>query len=287
MAINYLSDVKPIWCPGCGDYGVHAAINKALMDLGIDKSKIVIVSGIGCSSAMPHTFSTYGIHGIHGRVLPVAMGVKLANDELTVIGVGGDGDGYGIGGNHFVHTARRNIDITYIVMNNQIYGLTTGQASPTTLLGAKTKSTPFGEIEEPVNPIAIAISAGATYVARGFSGEPMHLAELIKNGITHKGFAVIDALSPCVSFNTLNTYDWFRQRVYKLDPSYNPNDKLAAFQKAIEAEATNWQKIPIGLIYKEKKPTYSEMEIALKNGPLVKQQFPSSADVAKILEEYT
>ena len=217
MAINYLSDVKPIWCPGCGDYGVHAAINKALMDLGIDKSKIVIVSGIGCSSAMPHTFSTYGIHGIHGRVLPVAMGVKLANDELTVIGVGGDGDGYGIGGNHFVHTARRNIDITYIVMNNQIYGLTTGQASPTTLLGAKTKSTPFGEIEEPVNPIAIAISAGATYVARGFSGEPMHLAELIKNGITHKGFAVIDALIPCVSFNTLNTYDWFRQRVYKLD----------------------------------------------------------------------
>ncbi|MEM0149814.1 MAG: thiamine pyrophosphate-dependent enzyme [Candidatus Micrarchaeaceae archaeon] len=286
MATNYLSDVKPIWCPGCGDYGVHAALNKALMDLGIEKSKIAIVSGIGCSSAMPHTFSTYSIHGIHGRVLPVAMGVKLANDELTVIGVGGDGDDYGIGGNHFVHTARRNIDITYIVMDNQIYGLTTGQASPTTLMGTKTKSTPFGEIEEPVNPIAVAISAKATYVARGFSGDPMHLAELIENGIRHKGFAIIDALSPCVTFNTLNTYDWFRQRIYKLDSSYNPKDKLAAFQKAIETETTNWQKIPLGLIYEEEKPTYSELEPALKNGPLAKQPFPSKSNISDIIEEY-
>jgi len=286
MAINYGSDVKPIWCPGCGDYGVHAALNKALVDLGIEKSKVMIVGGIGCSSAMPHTFSTYAIHGIHGRVLPIAMGVKLANDDLTVIGVGGDGDGYGIGGNHFVHTARRNIDITYIVMNNQIYGLTTGQASPTTLIGTKTKSTPFGDIENPVNPLAVAIGAGATYVARGFSGEPMQLAELIKNGILHKGFAVIDALSPCVTFNTLNTYDWFRQRVYKLDASYNPKDKLAAFQKAIETETTNWSKIPLGLLYQESRPTYNELDITLKNGPLIKQSIPSSTDLANLLNEY-
>ncbi len=286
MATSYASDIKPIWCPGCGDYGVHAALNKALIDLGIDKSKIMIVGGIGCSSAMPHTFSTYAIHGIHGRVLPIAMGVKLANDELTVIGVGGDGDGYGIGGNHFVHTARRNLDITYIVMDNQIYGLTTGQASPTTLIGTKTKSTPFGDIEEPINPISVAISAGATYVARGFSGDPMHLAELIKNGILHKGFAVIDALSPCVTFNALNTYDWFRQRVYKLDASYKAEDKANALQKAIETETTNWQKIPLGLIYKENRPTYNELDITLKQGSLIKQPLPTKDQVRSLLDGY-
>ncbi|MGC8495818.1 MAG: thiamine pyrophosphate-dependent enzyme [Candidatus Micrarchaeia archaeon] len=286
MTVNYASDVKPIWCPGCGDYGVHAALNKALMDLGIEKSKVMIVSGIGCSSAMPHTFSTYGIHGIHGRALPIAMGVKIANEDLEVIAVGGDGDGYGIGGNHFIHSARRNIDITYIVMDNQIYGLTTGQASPTTLMGTKTKSTPFGDIEEPVNPIALAISAGATYVARGFSGDPMQLAELIKNGILHKGFAIIDALSPCVTFNSLNTYDWFRQRVYKLGPDYNPADKASAFQKAIETETTNWQKIPLGLIYKEQRKTYSELDITLSKGSLIKQPFPTKEQIGTLLEEY-
>ncbi|MGC8547641.1 MAG: thiamine pyrophosphate-dependent enzyme [Candidatus Micrarchaeia archaeon] len=282
----YTSGVKPVWCPGCGDYGVQAGILKALNDLQIDKSKVVLVSGIGCSSAMPHVFSTYGIHSLHGRVLPVATGVKLANDELTVIGTTGDGDAYGIGVAHLIHTARRNIDLTYVVMDNQIYGLTTGQASPTSLEGAKTKSTPFGDIEEPVNPIALAISAGATYVARGFSGDPAHLAELIKQGIVHKGFAIIDVFSPCVSFNTFNTFDWFRQRIYKIEPTYNPGDLSAAFEKATEAERTNWSKIPIGLFYQVSKPVYSELDIALKNGSLIKQPQHTKEQVQGLLDEY-
>ncbi len=282
----YTSGVKPVWCPGCGDYGVQAGILKALNDLQIDKSKVVLVSGIGCSSAMPHVFSTYGIHSLHGRVLPVATGVKLANDELTVIGTTGDGDAYGIGVAHLIHTARRNIDLTYVVMDNQIYGLTTGQASPTSLEGAKTKSTPFGDIEEPVNPIALAISAGATYVARGFSGDPAHLAELIKQGIVHKGFALIDVFSPCVSFNTLNTFDWFRQRIYKIEPAYNPGDLSAAFEKATEAERTNWSKIPIGLFYQVSKPVYSDLDVALKNGSLIKQPQHTKEQVQELLDEY-
>ncbi|MEM0147050.1 MAG: thiamine pyrophosphate-dependent enzyme [Candidatus Micrarchaeaceae archaeon] len=282
----YTSGVKPVWCPGCGDYGVEAAVLKALNDLGIDKSKIMIVSGIGCSSAMPHVFSTYGIHSLHGRVLPVATGAKLANDELTVIGTAGDGDAYGIGVAHLIHAARRNIDITYVVMNNEIYGLTTGQASPTSLIGAKTKSTPFGDIEEPVNPIALALSAGATYVARGFSGEPTHLAELIKQGILHKGFALIDVFSPCVTFNMLNTYDWFRQRVYKLEAQHDTSNIASAFDKATEAERSDWSKIPIGIFYKANKPTYSELDITLKNGILAKQQQHTVQQVQELLDEY-
>ena len=213
----YTSTNKPIWCPGCGDFGVFASISKALTELNIEKRNVAIVSGIGCSSAMPHSFSTYGVHSLHGRLLPVASGIKLANSELTVIGTGGDGDGYGIGGGHLLHTARRNLDMTYIIMDNETYGLTTGQTSPTALLGHKTKSTPFGVIEMPINPIAFAISAGATYVARGFSGDPAHLSQLIKGGIEHKGFALIDVFSPCVTFNHDNTFDWFRPRIYKLE----------------------------------------------------------------------
>ncbi len=284
---NYASGIKPIWCPGCGDHAIKAGILKAMQDLGLEKSKVVLVSGIGCSSSMPHQFSTYGIHSLHGRLLPVAAGVKLANSELTVIGTGGDGDGYGIGLGHLVHTARRNVDITYIVMNNEIYGLTTGQASPTTLLGAKTKSTPFGSIETPENPIAIAISSGATYVARAFAGDPMHMAELIKNGIQHRGFSIIDVLSPCVTFNDLNTYDWFRSRVYKLDQAnYDPSSKLKAYEKAMEAETSEWSKIPVGLFYREEKPTYGDLDITLKNGPLVKQPLPTKEMAKEILNEY-
>jgi 2-oxoglutarate ferredoxin oxidoreductase subunit beta len=284
---NYGSGMKPIWCPGCGDYGVRAGIMKAITDLDLDKSKVAIISGIGCSSAMPHSFTTYGVHTLHGRLLPVASGFKLANHEMTVIGAGGDGDGYGIGVGHLIHAARRNIDITYIVMNNEIYGLTTGQASPTTFVGVKTKSTPFGCIETPENPLAVAIAAGATYVARAFSGEPMQMAELIKNGILHRGFSIIDALSPCVTFNNFNTYDWYRKRVYKLDRSnHDPANKLKAYEKALETETTNWDRIPLGLFYKEDRPTYSDLDITLKNGPLIKQPLPTKEKVQEILKEY-
>ncbi len=284
---SFVSGIKPIWCGGCGDYSVEAALMKALQEIGIEKERVVIVSGIGCSSAMPHPFSTYGIHSLHGRLLPVAAGVKLANDDLTVIGTGGDGDGYGIGVGHLIHTARRNIDITYIVMDNEIYGLTTGQASPTSLMGAKTKSTPFGSIENPENPIGIAIAAGATYVARAFSGDPVHMAELIKNGILHKGFSLIDVFSPCVTFNTMNTYDWFRQRVYKLEQAgHDPASIQKALERSLEAEQTNWSKVPIGLFYKTEKPTYSALDMTLQKGPLVSQPMPTKQQVIDILEEY-
>jgi len=282
---DYRSNVKPIYCPGCGDYGVLAALTKAMADLQLDPDNTVVVSGIGCSSSIPHDLKVYGIHGLHGRLLPIAEGVKFANKNLTVIGAGGDGDGYGIGLGHFIHAIRRNVDITYIVMNNEIYGLTTGQASPTSLLGHKTKTSPYGVIERPVNPIALALAAGATYVARGFSGDPNHLAMLIENGIKHKGFAFIDVMSPCVTFNTLNTYDWFRKRVYKLeDTDHDPSNFEKAMQKAIEFDLDN-NKMPIGLFYKKEVATYEDLDVAEREGAIVDEPFPSKEDVAKVLEE--
>lgn len=262
------SDTKPTWCPGCGDFGVVAAVELAVKRLQIPSHNVVIVSGIGCSSNLPHFLSSYGFHGIHGRALPVAEGVRWSNHGLTVIATGGDGDGFGIGAGHFVHTMRRNVDMTYVTMDNQIYGLTTGQASPTSMMGHKTKSTPTGVIENPIDPIALALASGATYVARGFSGDVKHMAELIANGIQHKGFAFVDALSPCVTYNKLNTFDWFRQRIYKLETAgHNPSDITAAWQRALE-----WgDKIPIGLFFKTERPTYEDLEEVLAAGPLVNQ----------------
>ncbi|MFB6490910.1 MAG: thiamine pyrophosphate-dependent enzyme [Thermoproteus sp. AZ2] len=251
----------PIWCPGCGDYGILEALRRALAELGLPNEQVAIVSGIGCSSQLPHFMKTYGIHGIHGRVLPVATGIKLANPKLVVIGVGGDGDGYGIGLNHLIHAARRNIGVTYIVSNNQVYGLTTGQMSPTTLKGVKTKTTPYGSIDTPVNPLALALSAGATFVARGFSGDVPHLASIIKEALTHRGFALVDVLSPCVTFNRVNTYDWFRARIYKLDSAgHDPSNYEEAYKRALEWPTLDqYGKIPIGVFYKrEDLPAYEE-----------------------------
>src|SRR5881397_2408916 len=194
---QYKSETKPDWCPGCGDFAVLNALTRALQILQLPPWEVLIVSGIGCSSNLPGYLSTYGYHGLHGRAVPVATGAKLANPELTVIVSGGDGDGYGIGVGHFIHAMRRNLDLTYLVMNNQIYGLTTGQASPTSEKGMKTKSTPIaGVIENPVDPISLALASGATYVARGFSGDVKGMSELVKNGITHHGFSLIDCMSP-------------------------------------------------------------------------------------------
>ncbi len=281
------SGIKPIWCPGCGDFGVMSALMKALGDLNIERQDVALISGIGCSSSMPHPFNAYGIHTLHGRLLPVATGVKLANHDMTVVGVGGDGDGYGIGGNHFVHTARRNVDIKYIVMDNEIYGLTTGQASPTSLMGAKTKSTPFGVIEQPINPMAVALAAGATYVARGFSGYPPHLTELIKGALQHKGFAIIDVFSPCVTFNTLNTYEWFRPRLYRLeDEKHDFTDIGKAFEKATEDMRTRYERMPIGLFYKTDRPTFEDLSPALKDKPaLVRQPLATKEQVLAALDE--
>lgn len=263
----YHSDTEETWCPGCGDFGVLRGLLSALAVLDKKTEEVVLVSGIGCSSNLPHFARPYGFHTIHGRGLPVASGIRLANPELTVVYTGGDGDGYGIGVGHFVHACRRNLDMTYIVMNNQVYGLTTGQASPTTAKGTKTKSTPEGCPEEPVNPMALALAAGATFVSRGFSGDPKHLADLIRQAMEHKGFALVDVFSPCVTFNKVNTYPWFRQRVYKLGPEHDASDAKAAWAKALE-----WGgKIPIGVLYRAERPTYEEGEPALARGPPAKQ----------------
>jgi 2-oxoglutarate ferredoxin oxidoreductase subunit beta len=259
--LDYAVNRPPIWCPGCGDYGILEALRRALAELAVPNEEVVVVSGIGCSSQLPHFMKTYGIHGIHGRAVAIATGVKIANPRLKVVVVGGDGDGYGIGLNHMIHAARRNVGITYVISNNQVYGLTTGQMSPTTLRGTKTKTTPFGSVDEPVNPLALALAAGATYVARGFSGDVPHLTQLMKSALTHRGFALVDVLSPCVTFNRVNTYDWFRARVYKLEESdHDSSDYFQAYRKALEWPTLDpYGKIPIGVFYKsEEKPAYEE-----------------------------
>jgi 2-oxoglutarate ferredoxin oxidoreductase subunit beta len=263
---DFKGKVDPDWCPGCGDFGVLNSLQRACAELGKKPYELLVVSGIGCSSNFPGYFNAYGMHTLHGRALAVATGAKLANHDLTVVVTGGDGDGYGIGGNHFVHTARRNVDLTYVVMNNQVYGLTTGQISPTSSAGMKTKSTPFGSIEMPINPITASIMNGATFVARGFSGDPKHLAELMKQAIQHRGFALIDVFSPCVTFNHDNDYAFFRPRVTKLeDEGHDPSDWKAACEKAMLWDET----IYIGLFFRAPRPTLDDQEPILKqDGPL-------------------
>ena len=280
---DYVGKIKPDWCPGCGDFGVLNALQRAITELDIPSHMVQVVSGIGCSSNLPGFINAYGFHGLHGRSLPVASGVKLGNHALTVIATGGDGDGYGIGVGHFVHTCRRNLDMTYIVMDNQIYGLTTGQASPTTEKDIRTKSTPEGTIETALSPMALALACGATYVARGFSGDNLHLAQLIKGAIEHKGFAVVDVFSPCVTYNKHNTYPWFRERIYKLeDERHDPSDFRLAMEKAFEWGA----RIPIGLFFKVERPTYEDEEPALRGGiPLVRQGVTRS-DLSTLMESF-
>ena len=264
------SDIHPDWCPGCGDFGVLKSIKEAIVELGIPPHKVLIVSGIGCSSNLPGFIRAYGVHSLHGRAVPVATGAALANHDLHVIAVGGDGDGYGIGIAHFIHAMRRNLNLTYIVMDNEVYGLTTGQTSPTTMEGHKTKSTPRGNVEKPVQPLALALASGATYVARGFSAEQKHLTRLTAAAIAHKGFSLIDVFSPCVTFNKLNTYQWFKERVYKLEdePGYDSTDFMGAMQKAVEFG----DRIPFGLLYQTHRATYEDTEPVLLKGPLVEQR---------------
>ena len=263
-AKDFKGKVAPDWCPGCGDFGVLNALQKACADLGLMPHETLTVSGIGCSSNFPGFFNSYGAHTLHGRSLAFATGAKLSNHELTVIATGGDGDGYGIGGNHFTHTARRNVDLTYLVMNNQIYGLTTGQVSPTSRIGMKTKSTPFGSIEQPVNPITSAIMNGATFVARGYSADGKHLVELIKQALQHKGFALVDIFSPCVTFNKDNDYNFFKPRVKKLeDEGHDTSDWKTACEKAMLWDDT----IYIGLFLKGNRPTIADEEPILDEGP--------------------
>lgn len=261
---DFKGNIDPDWCVGCGDFGVLRSLQKACAELGLRPHEILTVSGIGCSSNLPGYFNSYGMHTLHGRALAVATGAKLGNHELTVIATGGDGDGYGIGGNHFAHTARRNVDLTYLVMNNQIYGLTTGQVSPTSRVGMKTKSTPFGSVERPTNPITTAIMNGATFVARGFAGDPKQLTELIKRGIQHEGFALIDVFSPCVTYNHDNDFPFFKERVKRLeDEGHDPTDWKAACEKAMIWGDT----IYTGLFFQTSEtPTLHKLEPVLDKG---------------------
>jgi 2-oxoglutarate ferredoxin oxidoreductase subunit beta len=275
---DYKTDVHNDWCPGCGDFGILNAIQMALADMQVPQHKATIFSGIGCSGKTPHFIKTYGIHTLHGRVLPFAQGAKLANPDLEVIAVGGDGDGLGIGAGHFVSAGRRNVDMAYIIFNNAVYGLTKGQASPTLKLGMKTKSLPQPNVNNSVNPIALALVSGFTFLARGYSYDVRHLKDIIKRAVEHKGLAFVDVLQPCPTYNDINTKEWFQgndnvdpetkkvmPRIYKLedtgydgivrDPS-QLNDKMAAAL----ARSNEWgNKIPIGVFYQnEHIPTYQE-----------------------------
>jgi 2-oxoglutarate ferredoxin oxidoreductase subunit beta len=283
---DFKPEVPPDWCPGCGDFGVLNALFQACAEINLPPHDLLVVSGIGCSSNLPGFIRAYGVHSLHGRALPFATGAKLANHAMTVIVTGGDGDGYGIGLNHFIQAMRRNINVTYIVMNNEIYGLTTGQVSPTSETGMKTKTTPHGNLEGMLNPMALALASGCGYIARGFSGQPKHLMKLYVDGIRHPGFALIDVFSPCVTFNKVQTYDWFRKRVYKLEETdHDPASFHGAMDRALE-----WgEKIPIGLLYRNPNPPPSldAQDPGLQSGVLVHRPLGMSAEQRrKCIEEF-
>lgn len=271
---------KNNWCPGCGNFGILTALKMAIVDLKLEPYNVVLVSGIGCSSKIPYWVKTIGFNSIHGRGLPVAEGIKLANTKLTVISAGGDGDGLGEGLQHFIHACKRNINLSYIMHDNQIYALTKGQTSPTSCQGFTTKTTPDGNLEIPLNPVELAIISGATFVARGFAGDIPHLKELIKEAIQHKGFAFVHILQPCVSFNHLNTFSFWKERVYKLDEGHDPHNKQAALAKSFEFD----DRVPLGIFYREQRPTYEEQVITLKEKPLVEQPF-DQADITENMEK--
>jgi len=265
---DYAESVPIAWCPGCGNFAILQALRRALVDIGIEPHQLLFVSGIGQAPKLPHYTQGNVFNGLHGRTLSAATGARIANHELIVIGIDGDGGAYGEGISHLLATMRRNVNMTYIVHNNQVYGLTKGQASPTSDLGFITRTTPLGA-SQPVNPLALALASEVSFLARGFAGDIAHLSGLLKMGIEHRGFALIDILQPCVSFNHKNTYQWYRERVYKLEgQEYDPTNKLAAFTKAQE-----WaDRIPIGLIYRKERSVYEEQLPALKEMPLVKQK---------------
>jgi 2-oxoglutarate/2-oxoacid ferredoxin oxidoreductase subunit beta len=279
---NYKTDIHNDWCPGCGDFGILNAIQMALADMQIPLHRATIFSGIGCSGKTPHFIHTYGIHTLHGRVLPFAQGAKLSNPDLEVLAVGGDGDGLGIGAGHFVSSGRRNVDMVYMIFNNGVYGLTKGQASPTLKLGMKTKSLSQPNVSNSVNPIALALVAGFTFIARGYSYDVRHLKDLIRKAVEHKGLAFLDILQPCPTYNDINTKEWFQgldnvdpetgkqmPRTYKLEDTeydgviHEPEEMNTKIAQVIERSNEWGSKIPIGIFYQnEHIPTYQERIVA-------------------------
>jgi 2-oxoglutarate ferredoxin oxidoreductase subunit beta len=279
--LDYKSEVPNAWCPGCGNFGILQAVKKALVDINLEPKQVLFVSGIGQAPKLPHYTRGNVFNGLHGRTLPAATGAKITNRKLTVIGIDGDGGAYGEGVQHLLAAARRNVDITYLVHNNQVYGLTKGQASPTSELGFISKTTPLGA-GQPLNPLLLALASDVSFLARGFSGDIDHLASLIAAGIKHHGFALIDILQPCFSFNHVNTYQWYKQRVYKVEnEGYDFTDKAAALKKAQE-----WgDRIPIGIIFKQERTVYEDTLPQLKAGPLVKQPI-EPGKIEKLLTQF-
>jgi len=278
---DFITSVKPTWCPGCGNFGIWVALQQALAELNLSPHEVVMTFDIGCCGNGANWHNVYGFHSLHGRPLPVAYAVKLANHNLKVIAISGDGGGYGEGTNHFIHTCRGNIDITYIIHNNHRYSLTTGQSSPTTERGAETKSTPDGLIEVPFNGLQVAITCGATFVAQGYSDDVPYLKELLKKAISHPGFSLVDIAQPCVIFNDKDVRQKYNEKKYQLDQTdYKPDDKLKAYQKAGETE-----KLPIGILYQEIRPTYESQLSQIKEQSLIKQDM-KKRDITEFLPEF-
>ncbi len=253
------------WCAGCGDFGVLAALKQACADLALEPRNVAFISGIGCSGKISGYLHSYAFHGVHGRALPTATAVKLANKDLTVIVAGGDGDGYAIGAGHFLHAVRRNPNMTYIVMDNQTYGLTKGQSSPTSMLGFVAGPHPQGNPDAPINGLAIALAAGGTFIARGFSSEPKQMTEMIKEAVRHPGFGLVEVMSPCVTFNKVNTYKWFKENVYHVEDiaDYDVRDRAKAFATLMQPG-----KIPLGIFYRETRPTLEDLTLRQESPPI-------------------
>ncbi len=282
---DFRNSVKPNWCPGCGDFSVQAAIQRAAANVGLEPENLAVISGIGCSGRISGYINSYGLHGIHGRALPIAQGVKMANRDLTVIASGGDGDGYAIGMSHTIHSIRRNINITYIVMDNQIYGLTKGQTSPRSGVGFKTKSTPEGSIEQAISPMKMALTAGATFVAQSFSTDLKDLTALIEAGIKHDGFSLINVFSPCVTYNKVNTYDWFKENLVKLSDveGYDSANRELAMQTLMKHNG-----LVTGLIYQDKESkSYQELLKGYAETPLTQADLTiDQAHFDKLVAEF-
>jgi len=274
----------PTWCRGCGLYGLFSALKKAAFNLEIKPEKMSIITGIGCHGRLNSYFNAYGFHSLHGRVLPIAQGVKLANTELSVIALSGDGDAYSIGLGHFIHALRRNVDMTYIVSNNRIYGLTQGQTSPTSRMNFVSFSTPYGSKEQPLEGPQMALAAGGSFIARGFSGAPKQLEALIEAGIKHKGCSLVEVLSPCVTHNKMDTYKWFKSFTYDVDkdPKYDPTSK----NKAWELFSRHGDKLPVGLIFKELRPSFEELSLPGQKPLAFLDLDPDVSKIEKILEKF-
>ncbi len=282
---DFRNDVKPNWCPGCGDFSVQAAIQRAAANVGLEPQNLALISGIGCSGRISGYINSYGFHSIHGRALPIAQGVKMANRDLTVIAAGGDGDGFAIGTGHTVHAIRRNINVTYIVMDNHIYGLTKGQTSPRSDAGFKTKSTPMGSVEQPLSSMELALTVGATFVAQSFSTDLKDLTNLIEAGIKHEGFSLINVFSPCVTYNKVNTYDWFKENLTKLSDieGYDPSNRSMAMQTLMERDG-----LVTGLIYQNtERKSYQELISGYSEKPLTQADLGlDQAYFDKLSEEF-